>query len=71
MFTVAKLNSNFNFNLYFNWVELGITFVLSDHPPPTHHPATRTSSFEPLLDYLWSWNLAGKLYSTKLGQLAN
>ena len=29
--SIAKLNYNFNFSL--NWVELGITFVLSDHPP--------------------------------------
>ena len=36
-------------------------------PPPT----PGESSFEPLLDYLGSCNLVWRLYSTKLGQLAN
>ena len=39
--------------------------------PLSVHPPTRTSIFEPLLDYLGSWNLVWKLYSTKLCQLAN
>ena len=52
-----------------------IISIQLDHPvsvrhPPTHQP-TRTSIFESILDYLRSWNLVWKLYSTKLGQLAN
>ena len=37
------------------------------HPPTP----TRDSRNETLLDYLGSWNLVYKLYSTKLGQLSN
>ena len=39
-FFIAKLNSNFNFNLIWSWVEFSITLHSSDHPPtqPPNHP---------------------------------
>ena len=50
-------------------VELRLALLpLYSHPPPPH-PPTWASIFEPLLDYLGSWNLELKCYSTKLGQL--
>ena len=52
--------------------ETGLIITVTP-PHPTHPPThpTRTSIFEPLLDHLGGWNLVWKLYSTKLGQLAN
>ena len=46
------------------WTETCIIITVRPTPP-------RASIFEPLLDYIGSWNLVWKLYSTQLGQLGN
>ena len=56
----VPVKSNLNWDLHYNHCE-------TTHP--THPP--RASIFEPLLDYIGSWNLVWKLYSTQLGQLGN
>ena len=50
-------------------VELRLAILSLSVHPPTHQP-TRASIFEPLLDYLGTWNFVWKFYLTKLGQLA-
>ena len=73
LMAIAKLSSswpvpvkfNFNWDLhYYHCIHDKLLLLLT-------HPPTWASIFEPLLDYLGSWNLVWKLYSTKLGQLAN
>ena len=53
------------------WTETCIIIPVRPHQthPPTNPP--RASIFKPLLDYIGSWNLEWKLYSTQLGQLGN
>ena len=52
MYIIAKLNSNFDFNLNLSWVLYYFRFVRppNHHPPPTHPPPTRTSSWTPTSD---------------------
>ena len=67
-FFIAKLSSSsviVQSNL--NW-DLALNLVLTT-PTPTHPPGK--VEMQPLLDYLGHWNWVWKLYSTKLGQLAN
>ena len=47
--------------------------IITVSPPtnPPTHPATWASIFEPLLDYLGSWNFVWKLHSTKQGQIGD
>ena len=67
---IAKLSSSsipVQSNL--NW-DLALNLLITT-PTPTHpHPPGKVE-IQPLLDYLGHWNLVWKLYSTKLGQLAN
>ena len=73
---IVMLSSNWQVQYQSRWDDtspiISVNQTNPTNPPtPPTHPPTRASIFEPLLDYLGSWNLAQKLYTTKVGQLAN
>ena len=66
-FHIAKLSSSWLVQPSSAELRFALILVIT----PTHHPPTRESSFEPLLDCLGGCNLVWKLNSSKLGQLAH
>ena len=74
-------STKFGFNFHKTWkrnTEMNVAKLSSSQvqcqsswTATSYYPATRASIFEPFQDYLGSWYLVWKLYSTKHGQITN